>query len=216
VTSKDWASCSSLSWPWRRAIATATCAAQRASAPASWVGREPDAELGGDVRQPVGAEPGGALGQRQRAHVVVAERRHLFRRARPGAARSCRMRRCGATRRSSPAYPRIQSATCRHFRRPPPPIAALIPWTLTLKSPNSLNCAGGRIRVPAAWTIWPSLTLARPTEQAEARFGLAVSKSMAVKSRLTVGVFTSLLQPCPAYRSPLQAADRWPGGPPRC
>jgi hypothetical protein len=61
---------------------------------------------------------------------------------------------------------------------------------------NSLNLAGGWISVPAAWATWPSLTLTRPTAHAEARFGLAVSKSMAVKSRLTEPALGSAGAPC--------------------
>ena len=57
-----------------------------------------------------------------------------------------------------------------------------MPWMRTFHSENSLCGNGGRMYQCTRSTTRPSRTFTSPTEQADALDGLAVSKSIAVKS----------------------------------
>ncbi|AGW41929.1 excinuclease ABC subunit C [Leifsonia xyli subsp. cynodontis DSM 46306] len=60
-----------------------------------------------------------------------------------------------------------------------------MPWMRTFHSWNSSCPVGGWMSHPARSTTRPCLTLTNPTEHADAAEEFAVSKSIAVKSRVT-------------------------------
>ena len=80
-----------------------------------------------------------------------------------------------STRSASWSTQPAASATC----------CGWMPWMRTFHSWKWSCPSGGRMSHPARSTTLPSRTLTSPTEQADAAEELAVSKSMAVKSRVT-------------------------------